>query len=101
MSTLEYYETISKMTPAQLADLWQEETEQEFGEMLDVLPPARMKDNAFMVGECVTHSAAGPIHDAHVRVNGRYFWRPAPLRQFSPALYTAEIRARYFDNSPI
>lgn len=46
-----------------------------------------------MVGECLTHSDAGALYDAYIEYDGRFFWRPAPIRSFDPATYGEEIRA--------
>ena len=92
---LTYYESLRLMTPAQLSGLWEEESEGQYYEMLEVLPPICMKEGAFMVGECITHSQYGALYDAHVLVDGRYFWRPAPLQSFSPTTYKREIRAKF------
>jgi len=92
---LAYYQRLSGMTPVELSGLWKEETVDEYNEMLDVLPPIRMRDGAFMVGECVTVGLAGSIYDAHVHVGGRYFWRPASLGSFDPMVYKQEIRAQF------
>lgn len=88
---LEYYDAIGEMTPAQLADLWQEETAEQYEEMLEVLPPERWDGDAFMVGERVT----GNLFNAHIKVDDRYFWRPADIYQFNPAKYRREIRAKF------
>ena len=88
---LKYYDAIGDMTPAQLSELWKEETAEQYEEMLGVLPPARWKDNAFMVGERIT----GNLFDAHIKIDGRYFWRPADIYYFDPANYKREIRAKF------
>jgi len=86
---LTYYQKLSGMTPVEMSGLWQEETADEYSEMMDVLPPIRMDGGAFMVGECVTHGLAGAIYDVHVHVGGRFFWRPAPLGSWDPLRYTS------------
>jgi hypothetical protein len=96
---LEYYKKIGKMTAAELTDLWEETDCETFNEMLEVLPPARWKDGAFMVGECVTHSEAGALYDAYVEVDGRFFWRPAPIHSFDPAQYKREVRAKFANSN--
>lgn len=92
---ISHYDSLKKMTPAMLEGLWQEEEEGQYWEMLECVPPIQYKDNTFMVGECATHSEYGAIYDAHVKVDGRYFWRPALLQTFNPAKYRREIRAKF------
>ncbi len=93
--TLTYYERLQNMTAEELKNEWQEETEERYNDMLEVLPPIRWKRSAFMVGECLTHTEAGALYSAHMEIDGRYFHRPAPLHGFSPAEYTREIRAKF------
>lgn len=95
---LNYYNLIGEMTSAQLSELWQEETEEQYNEMLEVLFPIRWKDNAFLVGECLTHSDAGALYDAHIKIDGRFFWRPAPIHEFDPMRYSREVCAKFANN---
>ena len=88
-------EELSEKKPAELTTLWKEETEEQYNDMLECLPPARWKDGAFMVGECVTHTADGAIYDAHVEIDGKFYTRPALIKFFNPENYRAEIRAMF------
>jgi hypothetical protein len=92
---MEYYDTISQMTEAQLAKCWEKTTQEEYTEMLEVLPPARWKGNAFLVGEPLTHSTEGVIYEAYARVNGRYYTRPALLQSFNPDQYEKQIHIQF------
>jgi hypothetical protein len=75
---------------------WVETSQKHFYDLLDVLPPARMKDTAFMVGECYTHDKdKGAMYDACITVDGRYFIRLAPLRSFDPSVYDQEVRKQF------
>lgn len=82
---------------------WLETCAGFFWYALEVLPPARMKQNAFMIGECWTHDENGAIYQAVVSVGdifskdntARYFTRNAPIRSFDPAAYTAEIKKQF------
>ena len=91
-----WYESLKKMTPQMLCYLWQEETEEEYNEMLECLPPLVWKDGAFMVGECSTHSQYGAIYDLHIEIDEKYFWRPAYAHTFDPASYRAEVRVKFY-----
>ena len=97
---LAYYEKLSKMTAEELKDLWQETNCGTYNDMLEVLPPIRWKDGAFMVGECVTHGKAGAIYETYMVFAGRFFWRPAPLHQFNPLGYCLEIKHKFMDTEP-
>ena len=92
---LAYYEKLSKMTTEDLKELWQETDCGTYNDMLEVLPPIRWKDGAFMVGECVTTCEAGPIYDTYIATDGRFFWRPAPLLYFDPEVYRQEIYKKF------
>ena len=93
---LAYYRVLDTATSAELAAMWFEISEKAYWYFLEVLPPATMQGNAYMVGEIKTYGKAGCIRDAVCLVKGRYFMRPAPVLEFSPARYTAEIEAMYF-----
>lgn len=92
---ISYYESIAQMPPAQLVDLWEEETEEQFEEMLGCVPPLVWRDYAFMVGECTTHSKYGAIYDAHIKADGKFYWRPAYAQTFDPENYRAEIKNKF------
>lgn len=77
---------------------WQEITEEHYYYLLKVVPPAVYKNGAFAVGETIRYTDDGPIHDVCCKVGGRYFTRIGPLFKFNSAIYTAEIRAIFFDN---
>jgi hypothetical protein len=91
----QYYETLKVSTPEQLKQRWSEISQNDYYYFLECVPPVCMNDNAFMVGECITHGVAGPIYDTCVKIDERYFMRPAYLTQFNPAILSAEIRSQY------
>lgn len=93
--TLAYYERLKNMTAEELKNEWQEETEERYNDMLEALPPIRWKGTAFMVGECLTHTRAGALYEAHMEIDGHYFYRPTPLRDFNPTEYAREVRAKF------
>jgi hypothetical protein len=75
---------------------WVEINQENFYYFLEVLPPIRMKDTAFMVGECYTHdNVKGAMYDACITVDGRYFMRLAPLKSFDPSVYYQEVRKQF------
>jgi hypothetical protein len=50
-------------------------TPERYYEMLEVLPPAIMTLNGFLVGEPVTHNNHGlPLYDCYYEKNGQYFY---------------------------
>ena len=94
--TREYYNILKTLTADALIAEWREIDEDQYWYLLECVPPIRMKDNAFMVGECLTHTQAGAIYEAVVRIGNRYFSRPAPLSSFDPAVYESGIRMMLF-----
>jgi len=94
--TLKYYEVLKAIHATNLWQEWQEETQEQWYQMLECVPPIRMKGHAFMVGECATHTQDGAIYDAHIEIDGKYFWRPALLQSFNPANYRAEVRVKFY-----
>ena len=70
---------------------WSEISEDDYYYLLEVLPPAAWKDNAFMVGEPWTHDDKGAVHQAVISIKERYFTRNAHIRQFNPGRYTQEV----------
>lgn len=97
--TRPYYEALKKLTPDQLKAEWQEITLDQYWYLMEVVPPRKMHGQAFMVGECMTHTEHGPVYEAVTCVlddNGaHYFARPAYLQSFNPETYAAEIRAQF------
>ena len=89
------YDRIGKLTAEELKNEWQEGTVERYEDMLGAVPPIRWKGTAFMVGECLTHTRAGALYEAHIEIDGRYFYRPAPLRDFNPTEYKREVRAKF------
>ena len=65
-----------------------ETTEERYGEMLDVLPPAAYGNLGFLVGEPVTHrrcTVAGcyaPTYDAFMHWKGQYYASDEPMTVF-------------------
>jgi len=91
-----YYEEIRNATSAELIQRgWTEISLKDYWYFMEVVPPIRLKDNAFMCGECVTHGVAGRLYDTFAQVDERYFMRPAPLHEFNPETYTTEIRNQF------
>lgn len=87
-----YYAVLATLTKEELKKEWQPITEERADYLLDCVPPARMKNGAFMVGECMTHSPAGAIYEAVANVENKYFARPAPISDFDPEAYKNEVR---------
>lgn len=98
-ASVEYYEAIRALSPEELAHEWQEITLDEYYRLLECLPPKRWKNQAFMVGECMTHHEKGAIYQAVTCVlvnnDAHYYTRPALLQSFNPETYAAEIRAQF------
>jgi len=87
-----YYYVLETLTADQLKKEWQETTEKDYWDMLGCLPPIRMNNNAFMVGECMTHTKDGAIYEAFIGVKGKYWKRPALLSSWNPLEYRKEIQ---------
>ncbi len=77
--------------------LWTETTEKTFYDQLEVVPPIRMKFNAFMVGECYTHDydLRQPIYSTFVQIGNRFFGKHCALNTFNPGDYTLEIKKQF------
>ena len=98
--TLPYYEALKKLTIGQLAQEWQEITVQDYDYFLEVVPPLRMNASSFLVGEPMTHTEYGAIHQActciTVGQSRRYFTRPAHAWRFNHFDdYAEEIREQF------
>ena len=53
---------------------WNKTTEEKYWEMLEVLPPAIMTKNGFLVGEPLDHNSAGqPRYEAFVEYDGKFY----------------------------
>ena len=75
---------------------WREISERIFYDLLECVPPARMKYNAFAVGETWKHDQEGnKIHTIGIEVNNRYFMRHALLNSFDSAMYTEEVKRQF------
>ena len=70
---------------------WSKISEDDYWYLLEVLPPAAWKSNAFMVGEPWTHDEHGAVHQVVVSIKGQHFTRNAHIRTFNPGRYTQEI----------
>lgn len=79
---------------------WIEVDEEIFYDQLECVPPARMRANAFMVGECWDEREEGALHSAFVEVQGRFFGRVVPLRKFNPARFTTEVIQQFHLSPP-
>jgi hypothetical protein len=89
---LKYYAALREIPPEQLTREWREISLDGYYRLLESVPPIRLKDNAFLCGECMTHTLHGAIYEAVVQVDGRYFSRPAYLQTFDPEAFTREVR---------
>lgn len=91
---LKYYDRIKRLSAEELKQEWLPIDRAEADYLLECLPPAAWKDNAFLVGEPMTGSlkAGGMLYQAVCEVDGTYWTRPALARTFDPAAYTLEIR---------
>jgi len=62
---------------------WVETTENMYNQMLDVLPPAAMGENAFLVGEPYTHNEKNePVFACFVHSGKHYQARYMTLNEF-------------------
>ena len=53
----------------------EEVSEEDYFEMLEVLPPERMADGGFLVGEPTRSNIAGELlYDCYVHKNGRFYY---------------------------
>ena len=70
---------------------WNKTTEEKYWEMLEVLPPAIMTGNGFLVGEPLDHNSAGqPRYEAFVEKGGEFYvaaeaMTVADFRKVSPS----------------
>ena len=71
---------------------WHEVDEEIFWEQLECVPPRRMTESGFMVGEPYSHSERGAIHTCFMQVNGRYWGRMIALNDWNPPAQRIEIR---------
>ena len=53
-------------------EAWIETTEEMYWAMLECLPPRKMSQNAFLVGEPLRHNERGAVHACFLRVGGVY-----------------------------
>ena len=71
---------------------WHEVDEAIYNDQLEALPPARMSNGAFAVGEPWDHDDTGAIHAVYMKVSGRYWARNDHLSKFNPLTYKSEIK---------
>lgn len=90
-----YYEVLKTLSPSDLTQVWQEIDIERYWWLMECVPPRAMKDNGFLVGECMTHTEHGAIYEAVIQVDERYFSRPAYWQSFNVQKYSAEIRAQF------
>jgi hypothetical protein len=75
---------------------WLETNEQTYWDQLECLPPARISNGAFMVGEPWRHDLYGnAIHAAFMQVGERYFCRMARKNDFNPCAYRVQIKRQF------
>lgn len=61
--------------PANITGKYAKEvTEEEYDEMLGVVPPVRFINNAFLVGEAYDHVDEGPRYACYARIDGKYIY---------------------------
>ena len=65
----EEFNTLWKKKEDALTGDWKEETEEDYENSLDVLPPLRWTNGGFFVSEAFT----GNIYSFHQRYNGKYY----------------------------
>ena len=53
-------------------EAWIKTTEAMYWAMLECLPPRKMSQNAFLVGEPLRHNERGAVHACFLRVGGVY-----------------------------
>ena len=74
---------------------WHETNERIYWDQLEVLPPARMERNAFMVGEPWNFDGEGSIYAAFVEIDNRYFCKNDYLKSLNPERYNQEIKNQF------
>jgi len=94
-AALLHYSTIASSTEDQLSRCWQETTEEDFREMLEVLFPERVEWPAFLVGEALTHGEQGAIHEAYTKIKGKFYMRPAYRAYFNADKYEQQIKTQF------
>lgn len=62
--------------------IWREVPEEFYHEMLNCVPPEKHTGQQFLVGEPYTDQAGDTIYCGLVHVNGKYYGRLVPYRQF-------------------
>ncbi len=64
---------------ASLQSIWIATTREKYWEMLEVLPPAAMRNGAFMVGEAMDHHKGSPRFSCFKQVGEQYFELSQPI----------------------
>ena len=64
-------------------EAWIETTEAMYWAMLECLPPRKMSQNAFLVGEPLRHNERGAVHACFLRVGGVYLSKNINVCEFS------------------
>lgn len=77
------------------ANAWVEIAQERADEMLCCLPPERWEGPAFAVGEPLNHMDDGrAVHDCVVEVDGKFYSKPYPVRNFDPALFVKQVKTQ-------
>jgi hypothetical protein len=64
-------------------EAWVETTEKMYWQMLECLPPRKMSQNAFLVGEPLRHNERGAVHACFLRVGGVYWAKNINVSDFA------------------
>ena len=72
-------------------ETWEEIDEQKFNWFLECVPPLRMSSNAFLVGECYTHTNEGAMYRACIEIKGKFYSKIVSVSGWNPSVYVNQI----------
>ena len=76
----EFFGAIDAKREKEMAEaIWIAITREKYWEMLEVLPPAAMRNGAFMVGEAMDHHKGSPRFSCFKQVGEEYFELSQPI----------------------
>ena len=81
---------------ADFPDCWNEISKKFFYNMLECLPPLKMRplkkrSNAFLVGECYKHTSEGAWYRACVQIKDKFYSKIVLESSWNPVAYSQEI----------
>ena len=74
---------------------WIETSEELFYEQLGCVPPERIENKCFLMGEMIDWLPDGPLYSCFTEVNGRYFTRYVYLKEWNPTKFRSEIITQF------